>query len=71
VAAAGAVSGKVHEAADRTSEKAHGAAELTVAKADEFDVREKVRNSPVPLPLVVAGVVALVGIILIIRGRRR
>ncbi|WP_250008923.1 DUF3618 domain-containing protein [Actinoplanes sp. M2I2] len=60
VAAAGAVSGKVHEVADQTA-----------AKADEVDVRETVRNSPVPLPLVVAGVVAIVGVILIIRGRRR
>ena len=71
VAAAGAVSGKVHEAADRTAEKAHQAADLTTAKADEFDVRAKVQESPVPLPLVVAGVVALVGIILIVRGSRR
>ncbi|GAA0512262.1 hypothetical protein Ade02nite_43950 [Paractinoplanes deccanensis] len=32
---------------------------------------EVVRTSPVPLPLVVAGVVAIVGVILIVRGRRR
>jgi ElaB/YqjD/DUF883 family membrane-anchored ribosome-binding protein len=30
-----------------------------------------VRTSPVPLQLVVAGVVAIVGVILIVRGRRR
>ncbi|XVU23302.1 DUF3618 domain-containing protein [Actinoplanes sp. CA-054009] len=32
---------------------------------------QAVRSSPVPLPLVVAGVVAIVGVILIVRGRRR
>jgi hypothetical protein len=33
--------------------------------------REKVASSPVPVALVVAGIVAAVGIILVIRGRRR
>jgi hypothetical protein len=31
----------------------------------------EVRSGPVPLQLVVAGVVAIVGVILIVRGRRR
>jgi len=67
VAAAGAVSGKVREATDQAATAADqaGSSDLVV------DVREKVRNSPVPLSLVVAGVVAFVGVILIVRGRRR
>ena len=67
VAAAGAVSGKVREATDQATSAADqaGASDLVV------DVRARVRNSPVPLPLVVAGVMAFVGVILIVRGRRR
>jgi hypothetical protein len=67
VAAAGVVSGKVREATDQAATAADqaGSSDLVV------DVREKVRNSPVPLSLVVAGVVAFVGVILIVRGRRR
>jgi len=33
--------------------------------------REAVATSPVPIVLVVAGVAAVVGIILVMRGRRR
>jgi cobalamin biosynthesis Mg chelatase CobN len=35
------------------------------------EARAQVRNSPVPVPLVLAGVAALIGVILIVRGRRR
>ncbi|MBU2666645.1 DUF3618 domain-containing protein [Actinoplanes bogorensis] len=58
-AAAGAVSGKAHEVADQTTIKVNG------------NTRDQIRNSPVPISLVFAGVVAAVGIILILRGRRR
>jgi sRNA-binding protein len=34
-------------------------------------VREQVRRSPVPLTVVLAGMAALVGVILVVRGRRR
>jgi cobalamin biosynthesis Mg chelatase CobN len=33
--------------------------------------REQVRNNPVPLAVVLAGLAAVVGVILIVRGRRR
>ena len=33
--------------------------------------QQQVRTSPVPVALVLAGVVAVVGVILIVRGRRR
>jgi len=36
-----------------------------------YATQEPVRTGPVPLSLVFAGVVALVGVILIVRGRRR
>ncbi|MBM2622348.1 DUF3618 domain-containing protein [Actinoplanes sp. LDG1-06] len=66
-AAAGVVSGKVHEVADQTAEKVNqnGSRDLTV------QAREQIRNSPVPISLVFAGALAVVGIILIVRGRRR
>lgn len=34
-------------------------------------VRERVRRDPMPLTVVLAGVAALVGVILVVRGRRR
>jgi hypothetical protein len=34
-------------------------------------VQQRVRTSPVPMALVFAGVVAVVGVILIVRGRQR
>jgi len=66
-AAAGAVSGKVHEVADQTTEKVNrnGSRDLAV------QAREQIRNSPVPISLIVAGAAAIVGIILIVRGSRR
>ncbi|XVV10507.1 DUF3618 domain-containing protein [Actinoplanes sp. CA-131856] len=54
--ATGRVRAKVRSAADRVQ---------------ETDVSEVRAASPVPLQLVVAGVVAIVGVILIVRGRRR
>ena len=40
-------------------------------EATRLRAREAVRTSPVPITLAVAGVVAFVGIILVVRGRRR
>ena len=78
VAAAGAVSGKVREATDQAVGKVHEATDQAVVTADRAatsdlvaDVRLRVRNSPVPIPLVVAGVAAVLGVILIVRGRQR
>jgi cobalamin biosynthesis Mg chelatase CobN len=85
VAAAGVVSGKVREATDQASTaagvvggKVRDATDQAGTAADQaassdlvVDVRAKMRNSPVPLSLVFAGVAAVVGVILIVRGRRR
>ncbi|GAB2616068.1 hypothetical protein Aab01nite_28720 [Paractinoplanes abujensis] len=66
-AAAGAVSGKVHEVADQATEKVNQNSTSDLA----VQAREQIRNSPVPISLVFAGAVAIVGIILIVRGSRR
>ena len=69
------------QAADKTSQLAGQAAEKTSQVADQ--AAERVRVEPVagtdvavngrrlPVPLIVAGVAALVGIILVVRGSRR
>ena len=67
VAAAGAVSGKAHEVAEQTTAKVNENTPDDLA----LRTRDQIRNSPVPISLVFAGVVAAVGIILILRGRRR
>jgi cobalamin biosynthesis Mg chelatase CobN len=36
-----------------------------------YDAKEQVRRNPVPLGAVLVGVVAVIGVILIVRGRRR
>lgn len=83
--AAGVVSGKVREATEQAGtaagavgDKVRQATDQATAATDQAaasdlvtDVRQKVRNSPVPLSLVLAGVAAVVGVILIVRGRRR
>ncbi|WP_127503115.1 DUF3618 domain-containing protein [Actinoplanes solisilvae] len=76
--AAGTVGHKASTAAGAVGQKATTAAGVVGEKADQassnelvVDLRQKVRNSPVPLPLVLAGVAAIVGVILIVRGRRR
>jgi ElaB/YqjD/DUF883 family membrane-anchored ribosome-binding protein len=69
---------RVREAAAVATGKVRSATAQTVDKVKETDPRalvsettDQVRSSPVPLSLVVAGVVALVGVILIVQGRRR
>ena len=76
--AAAAAAGKVKASAADTADKVRTSAALTADKVNNssthdfaLEAREQVRNSPVPLPLVLAGVAAIVGVILIIRGSRR
>ncbi|WP_067502872.1 DUF3618 domain-containing protein [Actinoplanes sp. TFC3] len=76
--AAAAASEKVRAATAQSSEKVSQAVTVVGDKARESgalekaqDAREQVRSNPVPLAAVAAGVVALIGIILIVRGRRR
>jgi cobalamin biosynthesis Mg chelatase CobN len=67
-----AVKGATHTATDAVRSAAAGA-RGTAAQAGEKvqDAGGQVRRSPVPLAAVLAGVVAVVGVILIVRGRRR
>jgi hypothetical protein len=66
--AAAVATGRVRTAAAQTAEKVRDNDHLP---ASGTEVRERVRNAPVPLSLVFAGVVAVVGVILIMRGSRR
>jgi ABC-type transporter Mla subunit MlaD len=74
--AASAASGRMRTAAVQAGDKARGTAVQATDKVRESgaldkaqEARAQVRNSPVPL--VLAGVAALIGVILIVRGRRR
>jgi ElaB/YqjD/DUF883 family membrane-anchored ribosome-binding protein len=76
--AAAVASEKVRAATSQSSDKVSQAVNLAGDKVRESgaldraqDAREQVRSNPVPLAAIAAGVVALVGIILIVRGRRR
>src|SRR3712207_1777057 len=76
--AAAVATGKVRTVAAQAGDKARGTAVQATDKVKESGALEKaqearaqVRNSPVPVPLVLAGVAALIGVILIVRGRRR
>lgn len=65
--AAAVASGRVRTVADQATDKARESGALEKAE----QARAQVRNSGVPVPLVLAGVAALIGVILIVRGRRR
>lgn len=65
--AAQAATVKVRAAADTAGEKAR----TTVAQVQESDAADQVRRQPVPLVAILAGVAAVVGVILVVRGRRR
>ncbi|MEU4240331.1 DUF3618 domain-containing protein [Actinoplanes sp. NPDC026619] len=58
----------VQALAAKADVKARAKDQVEIAKVR---AREAVATSPVPLPLVLAGVVAIVGIILVVRGRKR
>jgi cobalamin biosynthesis Mg chelatase CobN len=67
---------KVREAAAAASGRVrHAGANARVAVAEAGDqalgVSEQTRRNPIPVAVVLAGVVAVVGVILIVRGRRR
>jgi hypothetical protein len=65
--AALAASTKVRAAAEQAGDRAR----TTVAQVQESDTADQVRRQPVPLVAILAGVAAVVGVILVIRGRRR
>lgn len=75
--AAAAATGKVRSAAAQTADKVRDSGnggdsdQPRPAAAVAVQVRERVQSSPVPPVLLVAGVLAIVGIVLIVRGRRR
>jgi uncharacterized protein DUF3618 len=58
----------VQALAAKADVKARAKDQVEVAKVR---AREAVATSPVPLPLVFAGLAAVVGIILVLRGRKR
>lgn len=58
----------VQALAAKADVKARAKDQVEIAKVR---AREVVATSPVPLPLVIAGVAAVVGIILVLRGRKR
>ena len=62
-----AATGKVRTAAAQTADKVQHTSPRDLA----VEARDQVRGNQIPLPLVIAGVTALVGLILIVRGRRR
>ena len=70
--------GKVRGAAAQATDRARGTAAQVTDKARESGAlekaqvaREQVRTNPIPFAAVVAGLAAVVGVILIVRGRRR
>jgi cobalamin biosynthesis Mg chelatase CobN len=65
--AAVAATGAVRHTADRAGEKVAGSGALDRA----YVAREQVRRNPVPLAAVLVAGAAVVGLILILRGRRR
>jgi cobalamin biosynthesis Mg chelatase CobN len=65
--AAAAATGRVRTVTAQAAEKVSDTDPRELAST----AQERVRQSPVPVSLVFAGVVALVGVILIVRGRRR
>jgi cobalamin biosynthesis Mg chelatase CobN len=68
----GAVKGVRHTASGAARNAAANARGTAAQAGDKaHDGVEQVRRSPVPLGVVLAGVVAVVGVILIVRGRRR
>jgi cobalamin biosynthesis Mg chelatase CobN len=75
-AQAAEATGKVREAAVAASDRVrHAGASARVAAAEAGDraqgTTEQVRRSPIPVVAVLAGVVAVIGVILVVRGRRR
>ncbi|GAA2653981.1 DUF3618 domain-containing protein [Paractinoplanes durhamensis] len=58
----------VQALAAKADVKARAKDQVEIAKVR---AREAVATSPVPLPLVLAGVAAVIGIILVVRGRKR
>jgi cobalamin biosynthesis Mg chelatase CobN len=67
---------KVREAAAAAAGRVrHAGASARVAVAEAGDqaqgATEQARRNPIPVAVVLAGVVAVVGVILIVRGRRR
>jgi cobalamin biosynthesis Mg chelatase CobN len=67
-----AVKGATHTATDAVRSAAAGVRGTAAQAGDKaHDAGGQVRRSPVPLAAVLVGVVAVVGVILIVRGRRR
>jgi cobalamin biosynthesis Mg chelatase CobN len=69
---------KVRQAAAQAGVAARGTAEQATDKVEDSgaldrtqDARPRVRRNPIPFAAVVATAVAIVGVILIVRGRRR
>ena len=71
MAQAAEATGRVREAAQTAGGKVRGAAHLAGDGARSSSAPAYVRNNPIPLAVLLAGVAAVVGVILIVRGRRR
>ena len=76
--AAHLATGRVRTAATNATDKARGTAVHATDKVREsgaldkaHEARQQVRSNPLPFVAVLAGVAAVVGLILIVKGRRR
>ena len=69
VEATGKATDAVRSATHTVTTKVQSAADTASDKAPE--VGDRVRDNPIPLGAVLIGVVAAIGVILIVRGRRR
>jgi Flp pilus assembly protein TadD len=71
-AQAAEATGKVREAAHQAGERVRNAATLSAHDSDpEAEPAPGLRPNPVAIGAVIAGLAAVVGVILIVRGRRR
>ena len=70
-AQAAEVTGAVRGAAQAATGRVRGAAAQAPGPSSAQNDGPRVRRSPVPFAVVLVGVVAAVGVILIVRGRRR
>jgi hypothetical protein len=64
-------SDKVRAVASQASATARGTASQATDKVRDSGATDQVRRNPIPLAAVFAGVAVVVGVILIVRGRRR
>jgi ElaB/YqjD/DUF883 family membrane-anchored ribosome-binding protein len=70
LAAKADVKARAKDQVEQTKQKVKAQAAEATGKVRD-DTTDQVRRNPIPAAAVLAGIVALVGVILIVRGRRR